>query len=58
MIFVWGSVKYFHGRAEQIHECKELSKMKFDCIFMGQTIEHIKRRSESITSLDTHSSKQ
>jgi SAM-dependent methyltransferase len=41
--FAWGSVKYFHGRAEQIHECKELSKMKFDCIFMGQTIEHIKK---------------
>ena len=39
--FTWGSVKFVHGQAEKIHMAEELKKLRFDCIFMGQTIEHV-----------------
>jgi SAM-dependent methyltransferase len=41
--FSWGEIKYIHGSAEKINSYEELSNEKFDCIFMGQTIEHIER---------------
>ena len=40
-IFSWGILKYFHGRAESIASLKGLQNIKFDIIYMGQTIEHI-----------------
>lgn len=43
--FVWGSLKYYHGRAEKICLCKELEDKEFDLIFMGQVIEHIQPES-------------
>lgn len=39
--FAWGRLHYVHGRAEEIDEVEELRNLKFDCIFMGQVIEHI-----------------
>lgn len=39
--FSWGSLKYLHGRVENIDLCRELENEKFDLIFMGQVIEHI-----------------
>jgi len=39
--FSWGILKYFHGRAENIGSLKGLQNLKFDIIYMGQTIEHI-----------------
>ena len=49
--FDWGTLKYEHGHAEYIERCKSLSDGKFDCVFMGQTIEHInKNRLSSLLS--------
>lgn len=39
--FIWGEIEYIHGYAERINEYPQLNGKKFDCIFMGQTIEHI-----------------
>ncbi len=39
--FSWGSVEYIHGYAENIDQYEKLKLKTFDCIFMGQTIEHI-----------------
>ncbi len=39
--FDWGKVTYRHGYAEQIEQVESLRNEKFDCVFMGQTIEHI-----------------
>ncbi|GIR49739.1 MAG: hypothetical protein CM15mP58_18360 [Burkholderiaceae bacterium] len=41
LYFSWGILKYFHGRAENIASLKGLQNLKFDIIYMGQTIEHI-----------------
>jgi SAM-dependent methyltransferase len=41
--YAWGDIKYFYGYAEKINSSKELLNEKFDCIFMGQTIEHIEK---------------
>lgn len=40
--FKWGTLTNFYGYAEEIHECEELTNLKFDCVFMGQVIEHLK----------------
>lgn len=37
----WGVVAFHHGRAEEVGEFGELADRTFDCVFMGQTIEHI-----------------
>lgn len=42
-IFSWGVVKYIHGYVEDIFSFRELNDKKFDCVFMGQAIEHIYR---------------
>jgi hypothetical protein len=39
--FAWGEVNYYHARAERIHEVAGLSGKSYDCVFMGQAIEHI-----------------
>lgn len=39
--FSWGKIEYIHGRAEKIPDDRRLDGRSFDCIFMGQTIEHI-----------------
>ena len=39
--FNWGSIHYFHGRAEKITEVEGLMEKRFELIYMGQTIEHI-----------------
>ncbi|MDF0593749.1 methyltransferase domain-containing protein [Methanotrichaceae archaeon M04Ac] len=39
--FSWGSIEYIHGYAEEIYTYETLHNRNFDCIFMGQTIEHI-----------------
>lgn len=41
--FDWGIVQYVHGRAEEIYDYHVLDNKKFDCIFMGQAIEHINK---------------
>lgn len=41
--FSWGTVEYVYGKAESIHSIEALVNRKFECVFMGQTIEHIKR---------------
>jgi len=40
--YSWGSVEYIHGNAESIHSIDDLANRRFECVFMGQTIEHIK----------------
>ena len=39
--FSWGSLNYYHGRIENIEDYRDLKDLKFDMIYMGQTIEHI-----------------
>lgn len=39
--FEWGTLKYEHGRVETIDSYANLANIKYDMIFMGQTIEHI-----------------
>lgn len=41
--YSWGTVEYIHGKAESIRLIEDLATREFECIFMGQTIEHIKR---------------
>lgn len=39
--FDWGEVSYFHGSGERIAEVAALQDRRYDCVFMGQAIEHI-----------------
>jgi len=39
--FDWGTVTYYHGSAEGVGEVALLQDRAYDCIFMGQAIEHI-----------------
>jgi len=39
--FDWGEVNYFHGSAERIEEVRALQERTYDCVFLGQAIEHI-----------------
>lgn len=41
--FSWGDVRYFHGSAERIDEVSALRDQIYDCVFMGQAIEHVYR---------------
>lgn len=41
--FLWGSVRYLHGRAERIAEVPELDSRRFGAVYMGQAIEHIEK---------------
>ncbi len=43
--FGWGTLRYVHGYAEKIDTYEDLSNLRFDLIFMGQTIEHIQKDS-------------
>jgi 2-polyprenyl-3-methyl-5-hydroxy-6-metoxy-1,4-benzoquinol methylase len=49
--YSWGIVEYIHGTAESIHSIECLADRRFECVFMGQTIEHINQ--ESIDDLLT-----
>jgi SAM-dependent methyltransferase len=42
--FAWGEIYYIYGYAEQIQNSNVLKKERFDCIFMGQTIEHVEKQ--------------
>ncbi len=37
----WGTISFHHGLAENITKIDALTERSFDCVFMGQTIEHI-----------------
>jgi SAM-dependent methyltransferase len=39
--FDWGEVSYFHGGAEQIEAVPGLQDRIYDCVYLGQAIEHI-----------------
>src|SRR5690242_8389957 len=39
--FNWGEVNYFHGSGERIADIPALQDRTFDCVFLGQAIEHI-----------------
>jgi hypothetical protein len=39
--FDWGEVSYFHGGAEHIRDVPELQDREYDCVYLGQAIEHI-----------------
>ncbi|MBA8888504.1 hypothetical protein FHW12_002737 [Dokdonella fugitiva] len=39
--FDWGRVTYFHGSAEGVANVPALQSRRYQCIFMGQAIEHI-----------------
>lgn len=39
--FDWGRVTYYHGSAETIDDVDELRDRTYDCIFLGQAIEHV-----------------
>jgi SAM-dependent methyltransferase len=39
--FDWGEVSYFHGSGERIADVTALQQRTYDCIFLGQAIEHI-----------------
>lgn len=43
--FDWGVVSYHHGRAESIDQVVDLQDLMFDCVFLGQAIEHIDKES-------------
>jgi hypothetical protein len=43
--FDWGVVSYHHGRAESIDQVPDLQDLRFDCVFLGQAIEHIYKES-------------
>lgn len=40
--FEWGQVRYIHGYAEDLLDNQALANEKFDMIFMGQVVEHIR----------------
>lgn len=37
----WGTISFHHGLAENVTDIDALGELSFDCVFMGQTIEHI-----------------
>jgi hypothetical protein len=39
--FEWGEVSYFHGSGEHIADIAALQDRTYDCVFLGQAIEHI-----------------
>jgi SAM-dependent methyltransferase len=39
--FDWGTVSYFHGSGEKVAEIPALQEREYDCVFLGQAIEHI-----------------
>ena len=39
--FDWGTVSYFHGSGERIHDVAELQGRTYDMVYLGQAIEHI-----------------
>lgn len=39
--FDWGTVSYFHGSGERVAEIPALQEREYDCVFLGQAIEHI-----------------
>lgn len=39
--FEWGEVSYFHGSGERVAEMAALQDREYDCVFLGQAIEHI-----------------
>ena len=39
--FDWGTVSYFHGGAEDVAKVAEVQDRIYDCIFLGQAVEHI-----------------
>lgn len=39
--FDWGTVTYFHGSAETVADVAALRSNTYDCVFMGQAIEHV-----------------
>lgn len=43
--FDWGVVSYHHGRAESIDQVADLQELMFDCVYLGQAIEHIHKES-------------
>jgi SAM-dependent methyltransferase len=45
--YSWGTVEYIHGKAESIRSIESLANRRFECVFMGQTIEHIKHEALS-----------
>jgi len=40
--FDWGTVTYFHGGAETIADVPTLQDRTYDCVFLGQAVEHIR----------------
>lgn len=42
--FEWGKIQYVHGYAEKIETYEFFKNKKYDCIFLGQTIEHIEKK--------------
>ena len=42
--FEWGQIHYIHGYAEKIDTFNVLKNEKFECVFLGQTIEHIEKK--------------
>lgn len=39
--FDWGEVNYFHGSGERVADIAGLQDRTYDCVFLGQAIEHI-----------------
>jgi hypothetical protein len=39
--FDWGEVSYFHGSGERVADVVALQDRTYDCVFLGQAIEHI-----------------
>lgn len=39
--FDWGEVNYFHGSGERVADVPGLQDRIYDCVFLGQAIEHI-----------------
>jgi SAM-dependent methyltransferase len=39
--FEWGEVSYFHGSGEHVADIAALQDRSYDCVFLGQAIEHI-----------------
>jgi len=40
-VFSWGEVRYFHGSGERVNQVGQLQDEAYDCVFLGQAIEHI-----------------
>lgn len=40
--FDWGTVSYFHGCAEDVAAVQPLQPRVYDCVFLGQAVEHIR----------------